>query len=89
MAGAAASVPGVGPDFLTGQGRCSIHATAPFGCAFFDAYMSEGEADERSATGLRAVLGRLANVMVSTVDAEPWTFGAAALMRNLAKRGLL
>jgi fumarylacetoacetate (FAA) hydrolase family protein len=34
-------------------------------------------------------LGRLTNVMVSTRDAEPWTFGAAALMRNLAKRGLI
>jgi fumarylacetoacetate (FAA) hydrolase family protein len=34
-------------------------------------------------------LGRLTNVMVRTADAEPWTFGAAALMRNLAKRGLI
>ena len=34
-------------------------------------------------------LGRLTNVMVSTTDAEPWTFGTAALMRNLAKRGLI
>jgi fumarylacetoacetate (FAA) hydrolase family protein len=34
-------------------------------------------------------LGRLSNVMVRTADAEPWTFGAAALMRNLAKRGLI
>ena len=34
-------------------------------------------------------LGRLANVMVRAPDAEPWTFGAAALMRNLARRELL
>ncbi len=34
-------------------------------------------------------LGRLTNVMTSSRDAEPWTFGTAALMRNLAKRGLL
>ena len=34
-------------------------------------------------------LGRLANVMVHSPDAEPWTFGTGALMRNLAKRGLL
>jgi fumarylacetoacetate (FAA) hydrolase family protein len=34
-------------------------------------------------------LGKLTNVMVKTSDAEPWTFGAAALMRNLAKRGLI
>jgi fumarylacetoacetate (FAA) hydrolase family protein len=34
-------------------------------------------------------LGRLTNVMVRSPDAEPWTFGTAALMRNLSKRGLL
>jgi len=34
-------------------------------------------------------LGRLTNVMVKTSDAEPWTFGTSALMRNLAKRGLI
>ena len=34
-------------------------------------------------------LGRLTNVMTRSSDAEPWTFGTAALMRNLARRGLL
>jgi len=34
-------------------------------------------------------LGRLSNRVVSTRDAEPWTFGTAALMRNLAKRRLI
>ncbi|CAN5242525.1 fumarylacetoacetate hydrolase family protein [soil metagenome] len=34
-------------------------------------------------------LGRLSNRVVYTDKAEPWTFGAGALMRNLAKRGLL
>jgi len=34
-------------------------------------------------------LGRLSNVVVHCSDAEPWTFGAAALMRNLARRGLI
>jgi fumarylacetoacetate (FAA) hydrolase family protein len=34
-------------------------------------------------------LGRLSNRVVATHVAEPWTFGAAALMRNLAKRGLI
>ncbi|MCR4282365.1 MAG: fumarylacetoacetate hydrolase, partial [Bauldia sp.] len=34
-------------------------------------------------------LGRLSNRVVSTHDAEPWTFGTAALMRNLARRGLI
>ena len=36
-----------------------------------------------------AKLGRLSNRVVATDQAEPWTFGAAALMRNLAKRGLI
>ncbi|WP_062204250.1 fumarylacetoacetate hydrolase family protein [Aureimonas sp. AU12] len=34
-------------------------------------------------------LGRLENVVTHTDKAEPWTFGIAALMRNLAKRDLL
>ena len=34
-------------------------------------------------------LGRLTNRVVHTDKAEPWTFGAGALMRNLAKRGLI
>jgi len=34
-------------------------------------------------------LGRLSNVVVHCSDAEPWTFGAAALMRNLARRRLI
>jgi fumarylacetoacetate (FAA) hydrolase family protein len=34
-------------------------------------------------------LGRLVNRMRHAGDCEPWTFGAGALMRNLAARGLL
>lgn len=34
-------------------------------------------------------LGRLVNRMRHAPDCEPWTFGAGALMRNLARRGLL
>jgi fumarylacetoacetate (FAA) hydrolase family protein len=34
-------------------------------------------------------LGSLVNRMVMADVARPWTFGAAALMRNLARRGLL
>ncbi len=36
-----------------------------------------------------ARLGRLSNRVVHTDQAEPWTFGAGALMRNLAKRKLI
>ena len=34
-------------------------------------------------------LGALANVMATADQAPPWTFGAADLMRNLAKRNLI
>ena len=34
-------------------------------------------------------LGALTNRMARSCDAAPWTFGAAALMRSLAKRGVL
>jgi fumarylacetoacetate (FAA) hydrolase family protein len=34
-------------------------------------------------------LGRLSNLVVYCGDAEPWTFGARALMLNLAKRRLI
>jgi fumarylacetoacetate (FAA) hydrolase family protein len=34
-------------------------------------------------------LGRLVNRMRLTHECEPWTFGAGALMRNLARRGLI
>ncbi len=34
-------------------------------------------------------LGRLTNRMRPTDQCEPWSFGAGALMRNLARRGLL
>ncbi|KQN01464.1 fumarylacetoacetate hydrolase [Sphingobium sp. Leaf26] len=34
-------------------------------------------------------LGMLVNRVTATDRVEPWTFGTAALMRNLAKRGLL
>jgi fumarylacetoacetate (FAA) hydrolase family protein len=34
-------------------------------------------------------LGRLTNRMTTADAAPPWTFGAQALMQNLARRGLL
>jgi fumarylacetoacetate (FAA) hydrolase family protein len=35
------------------------------------------------------MLGRLTNTMALSTECPPWTFGTAALMRNLAARGLL
>ena len=35
------------------------------------------------------MLGRLVNRIRPSDQCEPWRFGAGALMRNLARRGLL
>ena len=44
-----------------------------------------GDRVEIAATGL----GRLSNTIRYSRDCSPWTFGAAALMRNLVKRNLI
>jgi hypothetical protein len=53
-------VPARRPDgactFLTDEGRCSIHAVAPFGCSFFDSHQSREESDRRSKRGLQAIV---------------------------------
>jgi hypothetical protein len=36
------------------EGRCAVHENAPYSCAFFDAHMSEAEAERRSAATIRA-----------------------------------
>jgi hypothetical protein len=36
------------------DGRCAVHAEAPFSCAFFDAHMTEAEARRRSAATIAA-----------------------------------
>lgn len=38
------------------EGRCSIHAVSPYGCAFFDCKDVNGTADELCAKGLNAVM---------------------------------
>lgn len=47
--------------FLTTEGRCSIHAFAPFGCAFFDAHQDRAESDRRSLCGLRTIMEAWSN----------------------------
>ena len=36
------------------EGRCTIHAAAPYSCAFFDAHMSAAEIERRSAATIQA-----------------------------------
>lgn len=40
--------------FLDDEGRCSVHAVAPWGCAYFDVHMDADIADERTRAGLAA-----------------------------------
>jgi hypothetical protein len=35
-------------------GRCVVHDHAPYGCAFFDAHLSEAEVERRSAATIQA-----------------------------------
>lgn len=42
--------------FLQPDGRCSIHAVAPFGCGWFDWHMNHAEGNQRSAACLREIL---------------------------------
>ena len=42
--------------FLDPQDRCTIHAVAPFGCAFFDVHMDPAQADIRSLWGLKQIV---------------------------------
>ena len=42
-----------------------------------------------SSPSRRPKLGKLVNRMRTSDECEPWTFGIGALMRNLAKRGIL
>ena len=75
-------VPARRPDgaclFLTEDGRCAVHAVAPFGCAFFDAHQAAAEAGPRSAAGLRAVL---ADWLAGGPYAAAWRALAAAGLR--------
>lgn len=52
-------VPRANPDMsciFLNEGRCSIHAVSPYGCAFFDGHMSDEEGNRRSKTELLDVL---------------------------------
>ncbi len=50
-------VPRRGPDGYCHwfyEGRCVVHAVAPYSCAYFDAHQSEGEVRRRSVATIRA-----------------------------------
>jgi hypothetical protein len=37
------------------DGRCAVHADAPFGCAFFDAHQGDAEVSRRADAAVRAI----------------------------------
>jgi hypothetical protein len=41
--------------FFTKRGDCGIHASAPYGCGWFDSHMPRAEADPRSQRALEAI----------------------------------
>ena len=41
--------------WLMPDGRCAVHAVAPYGCAWFDSHMSRAEGDARSIPALRII----------------------------------
>jgi Fe-S-cluster containining protein len=77
--------------FLTADGRCTVHADAPFGCAFFDAHQNATEADQRSLRGLQAVMaawtsgGAYAQLWVALHDAGLRAPGPEACRRQLQR----
>jgi hypothetical protein len=42
------------------DGRCAVHADAPYGCAFFDSHLPHEEVDRRAAATARAIRQDLA-----------------------------
>ena len=44
-----------GPCHWYFEGRCAVHADAPYGCAFFDSHMSADEVSRRVAATVEAI----------------------------------
>lgn len=76
--------------FLSAEGRCSIHAVSPYGCAVFDAHQSSEEADRRSSRGLQEV-ARHWSVRAGTRSAYAvvwkllYTVGVRAIPAHIAR----
>jgi hypothetical protein len=44
-----------GPCHWYYDGKCAVHAEAPYGCAFFDSHMAQAEVDRRVAATVQAI----------------------------------
>ena len=47
---------------------------------------NEGAVSDQRLLGLNKLLGTLVNQVTTSDQAQPWTYGVGALMRDLAKR---
>lgn len=76
--------------FLDAEGRCSIHAVSPYGCAMFDAHQSSVEADRRSNHGLQEVARHWSARAGTSPYAAIWkllyTVGWRAIPAHIARR---
>lgn len=75
--------------FLDAEGRCTIHAVSPYGCAMFDAHMPNDEADRRSRRGLQDVAcawsGRAGTKPYAVIWKLLYTIGLRAAPPHLAR----
>ena len=53
------------------EGRCAVHANAPFSCAFFDAHMTDEEIDKRSNSTTQA---RKEDAVAGGIYFQIWTW---------------
>ena len=75
--------------FLDAEGRCSIHAVSPYGCAMFDAHQASEEADRRSSRGLQEVARHWSARVGTSAYAVAWrllyTVGLRAIPAHIAR----
>jgi len=72
---------------LTAENQCAIHATAGFGCAFFDRHMDDVEGTRRSATALVEIhKDFVAGGTYSRLWHHLWIAGLRALPPEEARR---
>jgi hypothetical protein len=75
--------------FLTAEGLCSIHAVAPYACAFFDWHMPRPVADQRSCRGLQTVLDAwVHDALYAQVWAALYKAGLVALPPEVGRQRL-
>lgn len=82
-----------GCHWLDQQGKCSIHAVAPFGCAFYGSHMASGEGSARTAAALEEIVNAdqhvlsLYTVLWELLDSIGQTVKAPEVARGIVPDG--